>query len=676
MQEAYYAYARWGATAKITYLEQQYPQLLAAILQPETRLPSTKSTLIDHSSKRSTKILRRPNMLLDFPVIMKAAQAISQEIELERLVATLMQIAVANAGAQRGNLVLLQAEKWVVVAYSERSHTQPLTIPLDEYKGLPQQLLHWCIRTQESAIFDHLGKELQYTGDPYVNSHQPRSVLCLPLCQQGQTIGVLYLENNTMVGAFTPARLEVLHLLTSQAAIAITNACLYQQVERYSQQLEREVDRKTRSLSQKTQDLEQVLAALQQSNQDLVRMTQLKDEFLANMSHELRTPLNAILGMAEALQEDGVFGQLNTRQMNAIQIIERSGSHLLELINDILDLSKIEAGELALDITSISVPTLCSASLAFVRQQALKKQIQLTLNPPPDTPDLLGDERRIRQVLINLLTNAVKFTPKGGKVTVTVESYPNPALDNQMQNTQVDSEYDIQEAIAPKILSIAVTDTGIGIAPDNMSKLFQPFVQIDSALNRQYEGTGLGLSLVQRIVEMHGGQVDVSSDVGVGSCFKITLPCWDTQSSSVVPQTQRAVSPNQTTEESTIAPLILLAEDNKANIKTVSSYLQAKGYRLTLAHNGQEAIAALHIERPDLILMDIQMPKMDGLTAIKHIRQNPDWQDIPIIALTALAMEGDRDRCLAAGANEYLSKPVKLKTLTQRIRTLLTDDSP
>ncbi|MGB8688407.1 MAG: PAS domain S-box protein, partial [Microcoleus sp.] len=234
-------------------------------------------------------------------------------------------------------------------------------------------------------------------------------------------------------------------------------------------------------------DRKQYEAQLQQSNQELIRATRLKDEFLANMSHELRTPLNAILGMTEGLQE-GIFGIVNEPQIKALQTIERSGSHLLELINDILDVAKIESGQIILDCTLVSVNHLCQSSLAFIKQQAMQKRIQLTIEQPPNLPDLFIDERRIRQVLINLLNNAVKFTPDGGRITLEVsrqlvltDSY---STDNLPQN----------------YLRIAVIDTGIGIAPENINKLFQPFIQIDSALNRQYTGTGLGLSLVKRIV--------------------------------------------------------------------------------------------------------------------------------------------------------------------------------
>lgn len=243
-----------------------------------------------------------------------------------------------------------------------------------------------------------------------------------------------------------------------------------------------------------------LLTQLQLTNNHLIESHRLKDSFLANMSHELRTPLNAILGLNEGLQEE-IFGALNEPQLKALQTIESSSNHLLNLINDILDLAKIESEQIQLDCKLTSIQHLCENSLTFVHQQALQKQIQINCNVEENIPDLLVDERRILQVLINLLNNAVKFTPEGGKVTLDV-SY--------------------QEANSCVLLAIA--DTGIGISPENMKKLFQPFIQIDSNLNRQYEGTGLGLALAKRIVELHNGKIGLTSTVGVGSCFTIELP--------------------------------------------------------------------------------------------------------------------------------------------------------
>ena len=401
---------------------------------------------------------------------------------------------------------------------------------------------------------------------------------------------------------------------------------------------------------------------LQQTNQELARATRLKNEFLANMSHELRTPLNAILGMTEGLQET-VFGQLNPQQEKAIKTIERSGSHLLELINDILDVAKIESGQLELDFSPTAIAPLCLSSLAFVKQMAFKKQIQLKTEIPTNLPLVMLDERRIRQLLINLLNNAVKFTPESGCITLSV---------NYVQSSAAQSVF--LDSSPQNYVDFRVQDTGIGITPKHLDKLFQPFIQIDSALNRQYQGSGLGLALVKRIVDLHGGHVSVTSKVGQGSCFIVKLPVNQAQDDDLDAPISSQFFTETFLSTETVAPLILLVEDNEANISTLSNYLTAKGYRILLARNGQEAVTLTEFEKPDLILMDIQMPGMDGLEAITIIRQELQLTEIPIIALTALAMAGDRERCLAAGATDYLSKPIKLKRLVSTIQQQLSLD--
>jgi PAS domain S-box-containing protein len=474
---------------------------------------------------------------------------------------------------------------------------------------------------------------------------QVRANLVMPLHSNHQLWGLLCIHQCDAPRHWHQSEIDLGQQLANQSAIAIQQAILYEQ------------------LQQELQEREQAQMQLTLTNQELLRATHLKDEFLANMSHELRTPLNAILGLTEALQEEDVFGAVNAQQLKAIKTVERSGSHLLELINDVLDVAKIEAGQMELNVTPTAIAPLCHSSLAFVKQPALKKRIQLTVNLPTDLPTLTLDERRIRQVLINLLSNAVKFTSEGGRITLEVIPLaPSPS------------------SLEPPYLRFAVTDTGIGIPPTEQQRLFQPFVQVDSALNRQYEGTGLGLALVKRIVELHGGQVGLTSTIGIGSCFTVDLPYGEAIPLPPAPSPPSAAAPEAPTPtKATIpasAPLILLAEDNEANISTMVSYLEAKGYRVDIAHNGQEAIDRLQQLTPDLILMDIQMPGMDGLEAIGQLRRIPQVAKVPVIALTSLAMPGDRDRCLAAGATEYLSKPVRLKQLVDLIQTLILADHP
>lgn len=401
---------------------------------------------------------------------------------------------------------------------------------------------------------------------------------------------------------------------------------------------------------------------LQLANEGLAFATKMKDEFLANMSHELRTPLNAILGMNEGLQR-GIFGPVTEKQQNSFEVIQQSGAHLLELINEVLDLAKIESGAMQPELTSVDVSELCDSAMKLVAQQADKKNIGLNLRSPIGLPKLNGDEKRLRQVLVNLLSNAVKFTPAGGQVTVQVER--KQAAKNEKQ-----------------MLQIAVSDTGIGIAAEHLATLFDPFVQVDSSLTREYPGTGLGLALVRRFVEMHGGRVAVESEVGVGSCFTVELP-YETPAieiaNAVAPEAESsdAVLPmagpaNGSPNGSASATgTVLLAEDNTSVAKATALYLESANLSVVLATNGEMAIDLAQVHRPNVILMDIQMPGLDGLTAIKRIRSIGGMERTPIVALTGLAMPADEIRCIDAGANLYLSKPYSLAKVVETIHDLL-----
>ena len=408
-------------------------------------------------------------------------------------------------------------------------------------------------------------------------------------------------------------------------------------------------------------------AELRTANVQLARAARLKDEFLASMSHEFRTPLNTILGISEALQE-GIYGPCTDRQRESLQSIRESGHHLLALINDILDLAKIGAGKSEVDIGPVSASSVCQASLRLISEDANRKRLTVSSSFDSAVSTVQADERRLKQVLTNLLSNAVKFTPEGGRIGLDVVGDPER-----------------------KTVQFTVWDTGIGISAEDMDQLFRPFVQVDSRLSRQYSGTGLGLSLVHRLVELHQGGIAVESEVGRGSRFIVSLP-WQE-----APEVPAAAEPREAPEPEVLRPrralspvgeeakvpaqkprdvkgepreqlLILLAEDNEDNINTISDYLSAKGHRVVAACNGADALELAKEVTPDLILMDIQMPGMDGLEATRRIRLDARLTGIPIIALTALAMPGDRERCLAAGADEYMSKPVHLRALHQAIQ--------
>jgi signal transduction histidine kinase/DICT domain-containing protein/ActR/RegA family two-component response regulator len=393
-------------------------------------------------------------------------------------------------------------------------------------------------------------------------------------------------------------------------------------------------------------NLQKAYADLRATNSELERASRAKDEFLAAMSHELRTPLNAILGLTEAMIEE-VYGFINDRQHTSLHNIHESGQHLLSLINDILDISKIEAGKYTIEADMLDVESICQASLRLIRQNAQRKGLKMSLEIDPQASMVYADPRAMKQILVNLLSNAAKFTPEGGKFGLKVQASPEKAQ-----------------------ITFAVWDEGIGIAEEDLPRLFKPFVQLDSSLAREYSGTGLGLSLLHRLVTLHQGSVAVESRPGQGSTFSFTLP-WSEAVRYPLPNggTPQWPSPDsrpaQDDSQSAGADgrQVLLVEDNKINVLMFSDFLRTLGYQVVVAWNGHEALDLVRSFLPDLILMDIQMPGLDGMEAIRRLRMNKILEQIPIIAVTSLAMPGDKQRCLDAGADYYMSKPVSLKQL-------------
>ena len=442
-----------------------------------------------------------------------------------------------------------------------------------------------------------------------------------------------------------PTELKALHLVLQDFALHDSTVDLLQLVQATSTSLH-DAKQLSEKLEQRVADR---TAELSMANAELSRVMRSKDDFLSAMSHELRTPLNAILGLSESLAE-GVYGDMNVKQVKSINTIAESGHHLLALINDLLDIAKIGAGKMELELTNTHVEDVCQASLRLVLELAQKKNLKLALSMDNKSVMLTADERRLKQILVNLLSNAVKFTPEGGSVTLAT-------------TCDVESES----------LMFSVRDTGIGIAAEDLSRLFSPFTQLDSKLSRQYAGTGLGLTLVLRLVEMHGGSVTVESEIGKGSCFTIRIPCkgLDTLITHNPSGTTTLSDITSIQELPSNTPLILVADDNEINLMTVTDYLRANKLRVIQARDGLEAVKMVREHAPSLVLMDIQMPLMDGLDAIAHLRADDKHTTMPIIALTSRAMVGDRERCIAVGANDYLSKPVNMKQLVKTIHTHL-----
>jgi signal transduction histidine kinase/CheY-like chemotaxis protein len=410
------------------------------------------------------------------------------------------------------------------------------------------------------------------------------------------------------------------------------------------EQMNSHLERKVR---ERTQELEVVNQKLQDSNRELQRLNSLKSEFLANMSHELRTPLNAIIGFSELLL-DPTFGSLNDDQKGYTSDILSSGRHLLELINDILDLSKIEAGKMRLAKEVFEIGPVVEEAIALLRVEAGRKSLRLASRVEDARLLVEADRSKVKQVMYNLLSNAVKFTPPGGQVTLTA-------------------------AAAGDDLKIEVIDSGIGIRPEDQERIFEAFTQVDGSLARQYQGTGLGLTLVRRFVEMHGGRVEVWSRPDEGSRFTIRIPGLRAAQETAGPlPLEAAPAAGAGIPAAATGDLIYVIEDNLSNLRLVRDLLVSRGYRVESSGSGEDALRALKFLDPRLILIDIQLPGMDGLQVARLLRATAGSRDVPILALTAHAMRGDEERAREAGCNAYLTKPFEAADLLSTVNDLLT----
>ena len=415
------------------------------------------------------------------------------------------------------------------------------------------------------------------------------------------------------------------------AALAESRA----EVQRYQELLETKIRQRTE--------------ALEEAVKQAVSANQAKSEFLANISHELRTPMSGVLGMIDIVLDT----HLTSEQREHLETAQRCAHSLLALLNDILDLSKIEAGKMALETIPFDLHGVIDNCVKTHLPKARQKGLALIAKVDPSVPQqIVGDPLRIRQILVNLVSNAVKFTEQGF-VRIQVSAQPVPGT------TKTD-------------LHIAVSDTGMGIPREKLSEIFEKFTQADGSVTRKFGGTGLGLAITRRLVEMHNGRIWVESEVGQGSCFHAVLQC----ETPVLEPVQKAPAASAdaappTQRKAGSAAKILVVEDNAVNQKVVTTILRKNGYTVRVATHGGEAMEALAQEDFDLVLMDVQMPVLDGLEATRLIRREPKWKHLPIVAMTAHAMTGDRQRCLQAGMNGYVSKPVHPAHLLATIESYL-----
>jgi len=432
---------------------------------------------------------------------------------------------------------------------------------------------------------------------------------------------------------------------------------MIEELQRTNREIQQHRDLLEERIRQRTEELENAMRTA-------LAASQAKSDFLANMSHELRTPMNGLLGMLDVTLES----RLSDEQRENLETAHRSAYSLLALLNDILDLSKIEAGRMMVEKIPFQLRPVLEDCVKSFQARAQHKKIALHFTMDASAPGgMLGDPLRLRQIVTNLVSNAIKFTERGF-VAVVVRATPPVA--NVPANAA-----DSLSGAAPVGLaqvSIQVRDTGTGIATEKLESIFDKFTQADGSITRKYGGTGLGLAITKRLTELQGGHVEVESVVGVGSTFTVTLPYPVIEE----PAPSKTSAPEIVESELTRPARILIVEDNVVNQKVVLAVLRKRKFHMDVANDGREALNFMESAEPyDLILMDVQMPILDGLETTRIIRKDPRWSSLPILAMTAHAMTGDRERCIEAGMNGYISKPIQPAHLIATIAQAITSAS-
>lgn len=427
-------------------------------------------------------------------------------------------------------------------------------------------------------------------------------------------------------------------------------------------------------------DLKRYERRLQRTNAELEEASRMKSEFLANMSHELRTPLSAIIGFSE-LMKDGLVGTLSEQQERFVFDIFNSGQHLLALINDILDLSKVEAGKMELDLEPVPVATLVENSLTIIREKAAKRNVRLELDADPEVGTIRLDPRKVNQILYNLLSNAVKFSNDGGRVVLRTHRVGAEDVGRRV-SPWAGRSFATEDSDFPEFLRITVSDEGVGISEEAMHHLFQPFTQVDSGLGRKFEGTGLGLAMVKLLAELHGGGVAMESASGQGSIFTVWLPMRapDTESTPVTESTQSSGS-TQGSESTRARPAgsasvdvvadtrrtALIVEGDLKSADLIRLQLEGEGFTVLHAFTAEEALLLARQQPPTLITLDILLPRMDGWEFLSLLRETPELSRIPVVIVSIAA---DAAKGFSLGAAAVMEKPVSHKELGDALADL------
>ena len=533
----------------------------------------------------------------------EVSQAVSSSLDLDEVLSTIVTQAVELSGADGGSIYEFERATGEFVIRTCFGTGKELVDALRALRiRLGDTFMGRAAMTGEAAQAPDLELE---APDPHIEQlrrHGWRSMAAVPLRREQEIIGALIVRRKTR-GAFPGPTVALLETLASQSAVAISNARVF------------------RELAEKTRQLE--VAGRH------------KSEFLASMSHELRTPLNAVIGFSDVLLER-MFGELNERQEEYVRDIRDSGRHLLELINEILDLSKIEAGRMELQLATVSLPDLLSHGVAMVRESADRRDLTLSLDVAPDVASVRGDELKLTQVVLNLLSNAVKFTTDGGSVAVTAR-----LLGDEVQ--------------------VSVRDSGIGIADAEHEEIFEAFQRGGRASRTNTEGTGLGLTLSRRIIDLHGGRLWMESTLGVGSTFHFAIPV---RRPAAVEDDHAPETGAPATVRARPGGSVLIVEGDGPSADLIQVHLERAGYAVSVARDGATGLDLARRMHPSAVILDLLLPGLDGWELLGRLKGDHETAAIPVLIASIL---DERGAGFALGAAEYLVKPVDAEELLEAL---------